>query len=1346
MRVFEKTYSLYGRIQLESEKVELVLGDGRLRWQKEGGRVDHPVLLQRVEIEFDPHLSEFRINDTDRLPELYTSVLDEGDNLSPAQLSALRNELEKGGYHPLAPETSAYLRRLAQVLGPRGDFQEVFEESPIGSDPRVVRDVVLFLRPRPSGLPAAFDRVLQDLERCPEIPISLKRVAGIETERRPDGDDQPFSPWGEPPDILLSKPANPEQIEIARGLNRHDAVLVQGPPGTGKSHTIANLIGHLVAYGKRVLITSHTNKALRVLRGQLVESLQPLCVSVLENDLEGRQQMEQAVRGILSRLTTASERGLAEEVIALSKTRSNLIAEIDKISADIKAVREAEYQPVLVGGESYQPADGARWVQSNADGNDWIPGPLEPGAPMPLSASEVAEFYAAGGRVSEAEEREIAGGLPSMDVLPSPSDFAEDVAALGAVEPEDLAPFWERGAGEEEIDDLKELLRLLEQGSRSLDHFAPWQRAIVSAGHPGTADKEIWKSLESQIRECVQKWEKAKPALLDREVRLPSDIDGGDQRRITTEILVHLEGGGALNAWSLLFHGDWKRAVRAWRVNDSEPRTAPDFRAIGLELTLAEGRRRLAHKWSRLAVPVGLPTIQSLGSTPEQSLSEYGEQVGTLLDWWTSFWSAIDKAAGAAGFRWPAFRAREVARTSASSPFERDAAIAAGPYQTAVRSRLALAQRARSLRRLASLQDALAGKLGPVCCDIRDAARSGDSSLYAVAHAALKDLYGKATAHARRRELGNKLAASAGRWADAILNRSERHGTESPPGDASRAWKWRQLRQEIDRRAAMNEDELMRRLHQRRAELRDMTAQLIDRMAWLAQLRRIGLNEQQALQGWADTQRRIGKGTGKRVPALQAKARGLLVQARNAVPVWIMPLSRVAESFDPTQGRFDVVIIDEASQSDVMTLLAWYLGKQVVVVGDHEQVSPLAVGQELGLVQSLINEHLDGIPNNHLYDGRLSVYDLARASFGGMIALREHFRCVPDIIEFSNRLSYNGEIRPLRSEDSASRPHLVECVVDGSRSTSAKENLVEARYVASIVKALTEMEDYSGKTIGAISLLGEEQARRIQDLAGKVVDTVELNRRRFVAGIAGQYQGDERDIMLLSMVDAPTGTPLRFTDKDLSKQRFNVAASRARDQLWLIHSLDPGRDLKPGDLRRTLIEHFRDPSAKRRAVEIASRRAESPFERSIAERLIGAGFRVRPQVWVGHYRIDMVVSDGKRQVALECDGDRFHGFEQIPADMARQAVLERAGWAFIRVRSTRFYRDPEEAMAVVFDELRRLGIQPSGHEVPQLPSSSGAEELRERVLRRAWEVMREAGWLLSAQSDTGAASQLTLGT
>jgi very-short-patch-repair endonuclease len=1339
MKTFERFYELRGRIELESERVELMLGDGRLRWQRQDGPVDHPILLQRVELEFDPDVPEFRILDADRAPELYGALLQGGEAMSAEQLNRLRLELEKGGYHPLSRDgTSGYLKRLAQLLGPRGVFSETFTDVLTGADPRIIRDPVLFLRTRASGYPAAFDRVLQDLEKRQQLPVSLTRLVGVEPPMPSEAPPPTTSPWSEPHDVLLSKPANPEQVQIARALDRHRAVLVQGPPGTGKSHTIANLIGHLVAHGKRVLVTSHATKALRVLRGQIVETLQPLCVALLENDLEGRTQMEQAVRGILSRLTSSTESELEHDVARLAEARSALNATVERLTSDLRAAREAEYTPILIAGEAIDPAEAARWIKSCSEGNNWIPGPVESGAPVPLSADEVRDLYATSGRLTKEEEDEIGGELPSVGSVPNPQEFTELVEALTTVEPPELTSLWRRPSTEEEIDLLEYLRGSVRDTAAELARHVDWQRAVIAAGHAGKAEQELWTGLNALVMEAAEVWERARPELMEHEVELLPELPRAETRRVVDEIVAHLEAGGSLGMWTLLHNGKWKPVIHGSRVNGSRPGAKGHFRAIAIYLEVEEVRRKLALRWARQAEPIGLPPFLSLGTPPEPIARDYSQHFASLLGWWHARWTSLEVAALAAGFRWDEFRTREVARSAPKTPFERDAEILSGPFDKAVSARLAVAQRSRCQRRLRDLAVLLDRHSGPVCRALRGAVSRQQTVEYETAYAAFRQILEKQAVSSRRAALLEKLARSAPGWMDAIRRRERPHDQTAVPGDLSMAWRWRQLRQEIDRRASLDEAAISRRLHERRDDLRAVTVDLIDRRAWLGQLRRTDLNARQALQGWAATQKKIGRGTGKRVPELQAHARALLAKARDAVPVWIMPLARVAESFDPTQRRFDVVIVDEASQSDVLGLLAWYLGDRVAVVGDHEQVSPLGVGQQLDAVKALISEHLVGIPNSHLYDGTTSIYDLARMSFGGTIALREHFRCVPDIIEFSNELSYSGEIRPLRDSGSAPRPHVVEYVVSSSDGggRSGKTNRAEAQAVVALLKATTELPENADKTVGAITLLGDEQSAMIQDLAVSVVGAVELERRRFVAGNSAQFQGDERHIMFLSMVDAPTGGLLPLRQTDVFKQRYNVAASRAKDQLWLVHSLDPGRDLKAGDLRRRLIEHVRAPGARRRAAQTAQRRAESPFELAVIERLIAAGYRVKPQVWIGHYRVDMVITDGVNQVVLECDGDRFHGFDQIPLDMIRQANLERVGWRFVRIRGTRFFRDPDGSMDWATGELRRLGVQPVG------PAPDGeevvdakADAFTERVVRRAWEIMHEQGWVTDPEAE-----------
>ncbi len=1329
MKAFERLYQLYSRIQLESERVELMLGDGQLRWQRSHERFDHPILLQRVQLEFDPTLPELRLVDADRGPELYTALLDASEDIAPQQLTLLRRDLEQRGYHPLEKEaTEGFLTRVVQQLGARGTFRSKPIATPIGDDPVVERNPVLFLRQRVLGYADAFDRVLVELEaEDAQIPLSLIQLVGIEPTSEPEAEVKQHSPWGEPPDVLLSKPANAEQIAIARALERHRTVQVQGPPGTGKSHTIANLIGHLVADGKKVLVTSHTTKALRVLRQHIVEPLRPLAVAVLENDLEGRTQMREAVTQILSMLTESPEQ-LAAEVDRLIAARAELNTSIDAVTAQLAAARAAEYQHIVVGGTSFPPAEAARYVRSKREGSDWIPVPVIAAAPLPLTGAEIGDLYATSDLVDSEEESELEGGLPSGNSVPTARNFSSLVACASGSREGDESRYWSTEPAETHIESLAELDSQLAGFATELQRLSLWERELVKAGHSGGTDVAMWQDLAEQIRSAHALWDETKPILLEYCPEIPADLHAGQLVATYEEILVHLSGGRSLGWLALVTRGVWKKTITGSRVNGDSPKQTEHFKALKAEAALKESRRKLKARWLRQAEPAGMPVFDTMGNTPEASLLDYAASIETCLRSWKQWWRPLEQAMGSAGIDWHQVRSDEVAAAGPADPFQRDVKLLTAKLSPVVTHRLAACRTIRANRLLLDIQERLMRFRGPIVSDLRRAIEARDIEAYARAIPTLEKLRDKLSLFERRRAALAKLQQVAPAWASAIKARQAPHGRGVVPGDAATAWTWRQLHAELARRSALDEQVLGQKLEQYRADLRRTTAQLIERKAWYAQVKRVDLKARQALRGWADTQARIGRGTGRRVPELQAQARRLLDEARDAVPVWIMPMSRVAESFQSSRQRFDVVIVDEASQSDVVGLLGWYLGERLLVVGDDEQVSPMDVGQAVDATTALIGQHLEGIPNAHLYDGRASIYNLAGQCFGGTIRLREHFRCVPSIIEFSNHLSYNGEIKPLRNPTGAQQPHVVEYVVSSELGgqRDGKRNQAEARMLVSLLKAMTEDPRYDGKTLGAISLVGDEQAELIQTLALQLMGAVELASRRFAAGSAAQYQGDERDVILLSMVDVSTGSPLRMRQEPSFKQRYNVAASRAKDQLWLVHSLDPERDLKDKDLRRELIAHVRDPEARLRKQRDVQARAESPFEEAVIRELLAADYEVNPQVWVGNYRIDIVVSSGQNQVAIECDGDRYHGVDQIPADMARQAILERAGWRFVRIRGTRFFRDPDNTMKWVFGELGRLGVKPAPHVLSSAQSAGTA--LREAIIRRAWEIMREQEW------------------
>jgi len=138
--------------------------------------------------------------------------------------------------------------------------------------------------------------------------------------------------------------------------------------------------------------------------------------------------------------------------------------------------------------------------------------------------------------------------------------------------------------------------------------------------------------------------------------------------------------------------------------------------------------------------------------------------------------------------------------------------------------------------------------------------------------------------------------------------------------------------------------------------------------------------------------------------------------------------------------------------------------------------------------------------------------------------------------------------------------------------------------------------------------------------------------------------------------------------------------------------------LSDKDLRRTLLEYFEKAAIPQR-LESSSllELCESGFERDVFASLTNMGYRVMPQVKTGAYRIDIVVEgSGDKRLAIECDGDEFHGPDRWRHDIDRQRILERAGWSFWRCFASTWLLRKADVVGELVDTLTAMGIEPLG--------------------------------------------------
>jgi very-short-patch-repair endonuclease len=166
------------------------------------------------------------------------------------------------------------------------------------------------------------------------------------------------------------------------------------------------------------------------------------------------------------------------------------------------------------------------------------------------------------------------------------------------------------------------------------------------------------------------------------------------------------------------------------------------------------------------------------------------------------------------------------------------------------------------------------------------------------------------------------------------------------------------------------------------------------------------------------------------------------------------------------------------------------------------------------------------------------------------------------------------------------------------------------------------------------------------------------------------------------------------------EQRFNVAMSRARDRIYLVRSVTSSM-LALKDLKAAILEHFQNPmggAAVPQPTEILDL-CESPFEREVGKKLLDLGYRLRPQVQVGGYRIDFVIEGADdRRLAVELDGDSYHGPDKWVSDLYRQRSLERVGWRFWRCWGSHWRADQNGCFDELLTTLGRMGIEPVGNE------------------------------------------------
>lgn len=404
-----------------------------------------------------------------------------------------------------------------------------------------------------------------------------------------------------------------------------------------------------------------------------------------------------------------------------------------------------------------------------------------------------------------------------------------------------------------------------------------------------------------------------------------------------------------------------------------------------------------------------------------------------------------------------------------------------------------------------------------------------------------------------------------------------------------------------------------------------------------------------------------------------------------AFPCWCVTTYAVSGSLPMKSGLFDVAIIDEASQCDIASCFPiLFRAKKAVIVGDDKQLPHLSF-LEKAKEQSFLSQY--NIPDKYQLMWRFrtnSMFDLANYYSTNPVLLDEHFRSFYPIIQFSNQEFYGNRVRIMTKDSGTNDVLELHRVVDGKVDSDATRNMPEVEAVLKRVHELilNDNNEDNPVSIGIISPF-RSQVDLIQKALCQVLTETTIRKHQIEVGTAHTFQGDERDVMILSFAIAENSfvQSLTFLQKP---NLFNVAITRARKKLICFISRDP-KGL-PSGLLKDYIEYIQRYLDSAKDDEFLKNKFKNSFEQTIAESFIMEGLAVRAGFEAAGVTPDLLIKDEfGNEVIVEVDGVEDKTKSNMK-DIKKQNILERAGYSVTRIS----YREWSHSSSACVDRVKKI--------------------------------------------------------
>ena len=1339
VKIYNCLYEMYKKNETWGEVYQVILGLGLLSAKNDHGKdIKRHIATTPLSIDFDSVTGTITIGPYKEQDVEFSLEMDMlKENEKPRNCDEISSKLSDFSNN-FWQEESFYdnLKSWLNSYDSNGQFIKHFEKPEIGHYTTLHVCPAIILRKRNQREFLKFyNSVIEDV-KTPERELSLNSelpcLRDLVGEQK---DSSSFTEKNGIENVKLSEkyyfplPANEEQGKIIGNIAYANQVVVQGPPGTGKTHSIANLICHFLSKGQRILVTSQTVRALKVLKNKLPEDIKPLCVEILGRDQKSFQALKESFEIINSKKVDFDTENNLKEIDRLEKKDDELQGRLAAIKSRLFDIQRSETKRFekLFGFWTGTSAVIARCVREEEEKFKWIKeffNSQDYNKKCPISNNEARDFFSLIKKNKDIDDSILEESMEYENSIFSLQDFKKKVKK--EIEIKGFLEKYKNSINLERLENYKNMknedLILLKQHLKNLyldienllNRDEKWVKQALSEC---LADKDRdWRYLYEETNKIlnenqntVKKIEKINIGI-DRALFPKSTPMDVDLTNLLQEFFEKYEKTNKIN-WGW-FAPKIVQKLKKIKIDGKPISSYEDVKKFQTYVDVKKDFEKLNKCWAHQGIDTKNTQNQNFGRN-YHIFKDYCEPLSNCLLVHESV-EGVNQIYFSNNISQPLWNPDSVKKEIDTAEFsiaQKTLEILMADFERILSSlkpytnqkngiakKFILAINSRSFEEYQKAFDQMN--------DFKNRKKDFDELCY------IKENLNDQFYLQLKKEIDNPL------WEKRLQS-------------FEKAWAWQRadlwVKEQISEESFQSLSEEKKNLLE--AQKQNMES-LVSHKAWDSCLSQITHDEVSSLRALIQSISKIGKGLGKSAGKHRRAAKERMEECKTAIPAWIMPLYRVVENIKPnTKKLFDIAIIDEASQTGPDGFLITYLAKKVIVVGDKEQISPDNVGIREEDVEALKKKWLSGIKRSEYIGRDYSYYDYCEILFTkSHVQLKEHFRCMPEIIQFSNQISYTGTpLIPLRQYGSSRLAPLkstfVPFAISKIGNSNSPQNKREAQAIVEQIQKCIKDPKYKGKTFGIISLQGKAQVKVIEQEL-ELIDKVEMEKRAIQVGDAYDFQGDERDVIFLSMGIAKDWQGRALT-KESEKRRYNVAASRAKDQMHLFHSIDINDLPNKEGYRRKLLNHFLKkpedmtgwPMAKlnelykkiketnNKSPENAPRPFGSWFEARVFHKISMKNYQVVPQNKVSGYSIDMIVVGSKGRLAVECDGDYWHPKEKEGEDLERQWQLERCGWTFWRLRESAFNRNEDEALKSLWDKLEEMQIFPLGDNDP---SSNGS--------------------------------------